>query len=113
MADRNASAESREAVHGQKMIEIKVRFWTDDLAPKKGSVIPRNAWTAGIVRIKRNATHGIVPGKPRPFNSLMEIGSAIQDVLLDHGIVLHPSRTDRKFICDAEAAGWHKAAGKK
>jgi hypothetical protein len=102
------SGSSREAKHGQKMIEVKLRFWTDDLAETKGSIIPKNARTSGVVRIERNQAHGIVPKSPRPFNSLLEIGSAIQDVLIEHGIVLHPSRTDKKLIKDAQVAGWKK-----
>lgn len=27
---------AKEAVHGQKMIEVKLRFWTNDIAPEEG-----------------------------------------------------------------------------
>ena len=82
--------ESREAKHGERMIELKIRFWTDELC-EKGKVIPKHALTSGVVRIKRNDAHGIVPGKTRPFNSLLDLGSAIEQVLKEHGIVLHVS----------------------
>jgi hypothetical protein len=59
---------TREAKHGEKMIEIRVRFWTDQIAPK-GSVIPKHAWTSGIVRMAKNKAHGITPKHPKPFNS--------------------------------------------
>jgi hypothetical protein len=36
--------EAREAAHGQRMIEVRVRFWTNNLAKSKGMVLPRNAW---------------------------------------------------------------------
>jgi hypothetical protein len=39
------SIESREAKHGSKMIEVKVRFWTNDLAERKDRIIPKHAWT--------------------------------------------------------------------
>jgi hypothetical protein len=32
--------DSREAKHGEKMIWLKVGFWTDTIAPEPGKVIP-------------------------------------------------------------------------
>jgi hypothetical protein len=55
--------QSREARHGEKMIEVNI-------APEQGKVIPKHAWTSGVVRMDSNRTHGIVPKKPAVFNSL-------------------------------------------
>ena len=88
---------TREAKHGERMIEVKIRFWTDTLAPR-GKVIPKNAWTSGVVRIESNKTHGIKPLPPVPFNSLLDVGAAIEKVLMAHGITLHPSRKMRKYV---------------
>ncbi len=85
------------ATYGEKMIEVKVRFWTDDMAGK-GEIVPKNAWTAGVVRIDRNDVHGIKPGKPRHFNTTMEIPAMIERVLIEHGISLHPSPKMRKYL---------------
>ena len=90
----------RKAAHGKKMIEIKIRLWTDDIAPTSGRILPKHAWTAGVVRIERNTAHGIVPKKPRPFNSLPEVGAAIERVLVDHGIELHLSRKMQKYVTE-------------
>jgi hypothetical protein len=90
--------EARVAKHGEKMIEIKVRFWTDSIAPDTGKVIPKNAWTSGVVAIEANKSHGIIPESPVPFNSLLDVGVAIEKVLLKHGITLHPSRKMRKYV---------------
>lgn len=90
--------EQREAKHGERMIEIKVRFWTDSLASEAGKVIPKHAWTGGVVRIAPNKSHGIVPKNPKPFNSLLDVGAVIEKVLLEHGIVLHRSQRMRKYI---------------
>lgn len=79
------------------MLEVKVRFWTNDLADGKGSVLPKHAWPGGIVRMERNETHGIKPKKPRPFNSPMELAAVIERVLIDHGIVLHLDRRMRRY----------------
>jgi|GEM_PF-1114290 len=100
MADK---IEALEAEQGERMIEVKVRFWTNDLteeepAPRgKGKIRPKHAWAAGVVRIGRNPSHGIVPRKPVPFNSLLELSTAIERVLIDHGIKIHRSRKMRRY----------------
>jgi hypothetical protein len=33
--------ESLEAKQGEKMIEVKLRFWTNDIAPENGKVLPK------------------------------------------------------------------------
>lgn len=91
---------AREAKWGSRMIEVKVRFWTDNLADK-GSVIPKHAWTSGVVRIVANETHGIKSSRPLPFNSLLEIGSAIEKVLIEQEVVLYPSRRMQRYFSDA------------
>jgi hypothetical protein len=88
-----------EARHGEKMIEIKVRFWTDGIE-EKDRIRPRHAWSSGVVRIERNKAHSITPGHPRPFNSLPEIGVAIEKVLMEHGIILYHSRKMRKYMAE-------------
>jgi len=90
---------AREAKHGEKMVEIKVRFWTDGIE-EAGRILPMHAWSSGVVRIKGNKSHSIAPGRPRPFNSLMELGSVIERVIIEHGIVLHHSDKTRKYMAD-------------
>jgi hypothetical protein len=92
------SVKSKEAAQGEKMIEVKIRFWTNDIAPEAGKVVPRHAWTAGVVRIERNRSHGIEPSNPKPFHTLLDVGAVIEQALLEHGVVLHPSRRMRKYI---------------
>ena len=90
--------EAREAKHGEKMIELKIRFWTDELSPEPGTIIPKHAWSSGVVRIQENKAHGIVPGKPRIFNSLLDVGAAIEKTLKEQGIILHISGGMRKYM---------------
>ena len=90
--------ETREAAWGKRMIEVKVRFWTDNLAGGKGKIRPKHAWGAGVVRIERNDAHGIVPVDALPFNSLPEIPAKIERLLIDQGIRIHPSTRMRKYI---------------
>jgi len=81
--------ESHEAKLGEKMIEIRVRFWTDELAEKARQIMPKHAWTSGVVRMARNESHDIRPKNPRPLNSLMDLPRIIEMVLIEHGIKLH------------------------
>src|SRR2546422_8566162 len=97
---RHDTAASLEAKQGEKMIEIKLRFWTNNIADQPNKVVPKNAWTSGVVRMERNKSHGIQPGKPEPFHSLLDVSAIIEKVLIDHGVVLHPSRRMRKYISD-------------
>ena len=97
---RQTRRDSLEAKQGEKMIEVQLRFWTDELSPDQGQVVAKHAWTSGVVKIERNESHGIVPGNPRPFNSLLDVGAVIERVLIDHGIVLHHSRKMKKYLVE-------------
>ena len=97
MAEGEKAAD-REARHGEKMIEVKIRFWTDGLASEAGKIVPKHAWAAGVVRMDSNRSHGISPENPVPFNSLLDVGAKIEQVLLDHGIVLHRSTRMKKYL---------------
>jgi hypothetical protein len=97
MAD-NKDVKPREAQHGERMIEIKIRFWTNDIAKGKGIIRPKHAWARGLVRMERKEAHNIVPQKAIPFNSLMELPSVIEKVLLAHGITLHASPKMKKYF---------------
>ena len=89
--------QSREAQHGEKMIEVRLRFWTDSIAPE-GQIVPKHALTSGIVRMEANKSHGISGKKSQVFHSLMDIGAIVEKVLLANGVVLHPSRKMKKYI---------------
>src|SRR5262245_59769349 len=93
-----AESSVRKAEHGERMIEIKVRFWTNDLGGPRGTVRQKHAWASGVVRAEANRTLGISPRKPRPFHSLMDLSAVIEKVLIDHGIVLHRNRRMRKYF---------------
>ena len=88
----------KQAVQGENMIEVRLRFWTNNIAADKGKIIPKQAWSSGVVRIQANASHGIVPRNPKPFQSLLDIGAVVEKVLIEHGVVLHPSRQMKKYL---------------
>lgn len=75
--------------YGDKTIVLKVRFFTDAIA-ENGQVLPKNAWTNGVVSLVANPAHGIPSGYKMVFNTLAEIGPAIEKVLVQAGIKLHP-----------------------
>ena len=87
-----------EAKHGEKMIEVKIRFWTNDVASEPGKILPKHAWSSGVVRMEANKSHGIVPSNPKPFHSLLDVGAVIEKVLIEQGVVLHPSRRMKKYV---------------
>jgi hypothetical protein len=99
MADPR-QARAAEAKQGEKMIEVKLRFWTNDISPQAGKVLKKHAWSSGVVRMERNGSHGIKPKAPRPFHSLLDVGAVIEKVLVEHGVVLHPSRTMKKYFAE-------------
>src|SRR5688572_8541696 len=88
------------AAPNEKMIEVKVRFWTNDIAETRGEIIPKHGGTSGVVRMEANRSHGISPRNPRPFRSLMDLTAIIERVLLEHGIVLQTGDRMRKYVRD-------------
>jgi hypothetical protein len=100
MAQAEKKSKSREAKQGERMIEVKIRFWTNDIGGGRGVVLPKHAWASGVVRVERNATHDIRPGSPRPFHSLMDLPAVVEKVLIEHGIVLHLNRRMKKYFAD-------------
>ena len=91
------TASSIKAQKNEKMLELRIRFWTNDLAETEGEIIPKHAWDSGVVVMDRNLSHGIEPGSPTPFGSTMGLLSVIEKVLISHGIRLHPSKKSRKY----------------
>jgi len=96
------NVEQLEAQHGEKMIEVKLRFWTNNLAEDEGNIRPKHAWASGVVRMTRNNAHGIRPGGPLPFHSLLDIGRVIEKALIDHGVRLHAPRRMKKYFVDSD-----------
>ncbi len=96
MPDKKVAA--LEAKHGKKMIEVSLRFWTNDISSEEGKIIPKHAWTAGVVRVQGNESHGIISGNPKPFHSLLDVGAVIESVLVNHGITLHCNNRMKKYM---------------
>lgn len=92
------NASSQKAAIGERMIQVNVRLWTNNIAKKKGRIIPKHAWSSGVVRLESNSPHSIKPKSPVPFHSLMDLPSIIEKVLIAQGIILHPSPRTTKYM---------------
>ncbi|MEM1582842.1 MAG: hypothetical protein QXK89_10125 [Candidatus Bathyarchaeia archaeon] len=84
-----------EAKYGERMIELRVAFFTDNIANTEGKVVPKVCWDIGTVRLLANAAHGVKASEPYFFDGLSELLTTIEKLLVDNGIkVLHcPRRT--------------------
>ena len=92
------AGEETKPKYGEKMIEVRIRFFTNEIAGKEGYIVPKHAWTSGVIRMERNDSHDIKPRYPRPFNSLMEIPAMIEKVLVQHNVKLHRIKRMEDYI---------------
>jgi hypothetical protein len=90
--------EEREAQQGKRMIEIRIRFWTNNLAKNTSEIRPKHAWSSGIVRMERNQSHNIISDAPAMFHSLMDLPAVIEKVLVATGVTLHACRRMKKYF---------------
>jgi hypothetical protein len=95
---KTRKANSNKADIGERMIQVSIRFWTNNIAKGKGRIVPGHAWSGGMVRMETNAAHGIKPKSPMPFHSMMDLSATMEKVLIAHGIVLHPSSRTLKYM---------------
>lgn len=96
--DSETETEASQAEYGEKTIGLRIYFFTSNLAEGKDQVIPKHARAKGMVAMERNKAHNIHPKKPKSFNSLMELPSVIEKVLLEHGISIYASPKMRKYL---------------
>ena len=82
---------------GNRMITVKVRFWTNDIS-SKGEVTPKHGWASGMVNLETNPLHDIKSSPTLPFHSLLDIGAVIEKVLLRDGIKLRASRKMSRYM---------------
>jgi hypothetical protein len=86
------------APHGQKMITLKVRFWTDNISKKPGAQLKKECWDAGVVSIAGNRSHGFqTETETLPFNSLPQLLSTLEKLFIKHGIQMHLGSTSIRY----------------
>ena len=94
----NKTTHSKKANTGEKLIHIRISFWTNNIAAKDNEIVPKHCFDAGLVNFERNDSHGITPSKKgKTFNSLLELPAVIEKVLIDHRIRVHLHRKSLKY----------------
>jgi hypothetical protein len=100
------TAGATEAPHGEKMLTVLLKFWTNNIAAD-GLILPRHCQDRGVMYLQANAAHGIeaVPYAPphpldRHFSSLSEIQPALEDLFVANDVTVHPARLVRKLYGD-------------
>ncbi len=58
------SIKEKEVDHEERMIEVRLSFWTDGIAVKEGNIVPKHARSSGLMRVEPNGAHEIVPESP-------------------------------------------------
>ena len=76
---------------GQKMVQLKVRFWARGLTGK-------TVWSSGTIGLEANPTHGISSGRDIPFNSLMQLPAKIEELLIRRGITVRRAGKMTKYL---------------
>jgi hypothetical protein len=94
MKSKKRAAPAR-ASSAEKMLELKIKFWTNQIACK-GKAAPKPGWAFGVVRIEASGSPHIDVKRPRHFGSFLELPSVIEQVLTEHGVVLAPKSRTRK-----------------
>ncbi len=89
-----------EGQQGNKMIELRVRFWTNNIAKGDNMVAPKHCWDSGMVAMDRNTLHEITGREQMPFHSLMTLSHSIEKLLLRNGIKLHMNHRTKKLYSE-------------
>jgi hypothetical protein len=89
---------SRRADLNEKMIELRIRLWTNKISDTPGEIIPKHAWDAGVVYMQLNSSHGIGRKRAKPFHTLMDLPAIVEKVLIAHGVKLHHSKQSKKYF---------------
>ena len=72
-----------------KTVSVNVRFWTDDIAPVKGDIIPKHTWDRGTVEVVVNDRHGIRSAESVPFHGMYDLERATRKALRAAEIIQH------------------------
>jgi hypothetical protein len=103
--------DSKFIKRGKRQIVLEVRFNTDSMVPDKplGTIVPKNMWDNGMVRVRANPEHGLKSQTPIHFNSFAEILLAIETTIRDSGLTLHTSSRSRKYVRQSKSYPPRKA----
>jgi hypothetical protein len=91
-----------QAQRGEKMLEIRIKLWTDRIANAREEIVPKHAWDSGIVYMPGNKSHDIKSSASEKFHTLLGLPRAIESQLLKNHIQLHLSRCTRKYYASQD-----------
>lgn len=77
---------------GNKTVEVRLHFFTDQIAANGGVFKAKHAVSVGTARLPTNPRHGITKGECHYFESLAELPATVAKALAAHGITLHPGK---------------------
>lgn len=83
---------------GEKMIELRVRLWTDEIAEVDGAIVKKHCWDYGTVSMLQNDSHGIEPQGDTHFHSIMDLTGVVAEVLARHGVRMHVGPKSAKTL---------------
>jgi hypothetical protein len=82
---------------GERMIEVRLKFFTDELSGRPGYIVPGYCWDHGVVVVSANQAHEVkVGGNPLIFHTLDGIPDAVTRALHRSGVTLVPGYGTRK-----------------
>lgn len=94
-----------QATYSDKIIQVKIRFWTDGIAKKEGHIIPKHCYSSGYVLIAASRIHGIPTGIKAPFVSISGLPKAIDKVMAEAQLILHLNRAKSQLTLDLNYKG--------
>jgi hypothetical protein len=93
---------SSQAQRGEKMLEIRIKLWTDQIADAHGEIVPKHAWDGGVVYMPGNKSHAIKSSASEKFHMLLGLPGAIERLFLKNRVQLHLSRRTRKYYASQD-----------
>jgi hypothetical protein len=91
-----------KAAKDENMIELRVRFWTNDIAPGKDMIEPKHAWDTGMVQVTANPSHGLKSINPIPFHSLLDLPRAIEKAIIECDLTLLSCPRSAKYLAQCK-----------
>ncbi|MCK4445140.1 MAG: hypothetical protein KAW09_11390 [Thermoplasmata archaeon] len=85
----NISRKMKNVPQGKRMIELRIRFWTNDIdGNPKGTITQKVCWDSGYVYVVKNNSHGIESKGQSRFRGLCELLGSVEKVLRKQNIKL-------------------------
>ena len=88
---------SVKAKKGEKTIEVRIYFFTNNISKKKGEINQKECWESGRVMVTPNKSHGIKSKRAETFSSVSSLTRTIEKVLISQNIKIHPGKQTKQL----------------